>query len=343
MDPRLKEFVDETQARYGTGTSDWRQALFPEVSAREWVDTALLGGESVRDIVNGVGAGHVSDANLDPRVVEAFHLQFPSVKGELSDFIRHHPAPEQVQGIFSGVKGKLFEISHADYLNSHVLPEGYVARLAASPTQPGYDIVIEGPDHHYDYLQDKFTDSMSILREAVKRWPDIDIAVPHEVAAQVKDPDLITHVIDTGISGDDLANKVGHSVDLAGADYGWHFPWLLVAFIAGEEGWRSWKGKKGMSHFLAQAKRRLTRSVMSNLTGQALAIASGEPELCLVSVPLRLLWARYDVAQTFGQRIDSALVRIRSLAAAFAAGPAKRLDCLAQARINQLVGMAGRG
>jgi hypothetical protein len=188
------------------------------------VDTALLVGESVLEIVNGVGAGDMSDVNLDPRVVEAFHLQFPGVKGEFTDFLRQRPDPEQLRGIISGVKGKLFEMSHADYLNSHILPDGYIARLAESPTQPGYDIVIEGPDHHYDYLQDKFTDSMSILKEAVKRWPDIDVAVPHEVAAQVKDPDLITHVIDAGISGDALANKVEHSVDLADTDYGWHFP-----------------------------------------------------------------------------------------------------------------------
>jgi hypothetical protein len=166
------------------------------------VDTALLVGESVLEIVNGVGAGHMSDVNLDPRVVEAFHLQFPGVKGEFTDFLRQRPDPEQLRGIISGVKGKLFEMSHADYLNSHILPDGYIARLAESPTQPGYDIVIE----------------------AVKRWPDIDVAVPHEVAAQVKDPDLITHVIDAGISGDALANKVEHSVDLADTDYGWHFP-----------------------------------------------------------------------------------------------------------------------
>jgi hypothetical protein len=117
---------------------------------------------------------------------------------------------------------------------------------------------------------------------------------------------------------------------------------LVVAFITCEEGWRSWKGKRGLSHFLTQAKRRLTRSVLSNFTGQALAVASGESGLCLVSIPTRLLWARYDVAHAFGQRMDSALARFRSLAASFAAGPAKRVDCLAQARLNELVAMSNR-
>jgi hypothetical protein len=324
---------------FGAKRVNWKEVLLPEMTDRAWLDTALLAGEAVSDMLRGIGSGRITDAQIDPQVIKAFHLQYPNVGEDFTGFVREHSDPEQLRGVVSAVKGKLFEMAHAEYLNEHLLPQGYVARLADSPTQAGYDIVIEGPDHHCDYLQDKLTDSVGLLRKAAERWPDIDIAVPQEVAAQVKDPDLVTHVIDSGISGEAVSGEVGQAADAVGPDVGWHFPWLIVGFTVADEGLRFLKRKTDLQQFLRRAKRRLTRSLGSSLAGQAVAIASGEPTMCLVSIPMRILGARFDSAKAYAQRVDSALSRIHGTADALRTGRTGRAECFAKARLSLLIAL----
>src|ERR1700740_3389329 len=96
------------------------------------------------DLVHAIRAGSMTDAHFDPQVLEAFHLQYPNVQMNFTDFVREHQDPDELRGVISGVKGKLFELKHVDILNGQ-LPEGYVAHLADSATQPGYDVIIAGP------------------------------------------------------------------------------------------------------------------------------------------------------------------------------------------------------
>lgn len=282
----------------------------------------------------------MTDAHFDPDVIKSFHLQYPNVRMSFTDFVRQHQNPDELRGVISGVKGKLFELKHVAALNEH-LPDGYVARLADSATQPGYDIIVEGPDHHYDYLQDKFSNSLSLLRKAADRWPDIDIALPHEVAAQVTDPDLITHVIDTGISGDALNAEIGHTVDAASVDVGFHFPWLVLVIIAADEGRQVWKGKAKLTHFWRRFKQRSKRSLGSNFVGQGMALATGEPTLQLVSVPIRLLWGRYDVGSHWTKLIDARRERINKLSQALESGSDDRQRVKSLARMSLLLNCEG--
>ncbi|MGB7593754.1 MAG: hypothetical protein WBO19_21190 [Terriglobia bacterium] len=336
MRSELQEFLRETELRFPAAKRDWRKALFPELSGREWVDAAVLAGESVPGLIQGIRAGFVTDAHFDPDVIESFHLQYPNVRMSFTDFVQQHQDPDELRGVISGVKGKLFELRHVTNLNEH-LPDGYVARLAGSATQPGYDIIIEGPDHHYDYLQDKFSNSLSLLRRAADRWPDIDIALPHEIATQVTDPDLIVHVVDTGISGDALNAKIEHTVDAASADIGFHFPWLLLVIIAADEAHQVWKRKAKLMHFWKRFKQRSKQSLGSNFIGQGIAVAAGEPALQLVSVPVRLLRGRYDVAAYWMKLIDARRQRIAKMSQALESGPDGRERVKSLARMSLLL------
>jgi len=320
MRPELQEFVRETELGLPQTKRDWRQNLFPELSSREWVDAAVLAGESVPALIQGIRTGQVTDAHFDPDVIKSFHLQYPNVRMSFTDFVQEHQDPDELRGVISGVKGKLFELKHVAALNEH-LPDGYVARLADSATQPGYDIIIEGPDHHYDYVQDKFSNSLSVLRRAADRWPDIEIAVPHEIATQITDPDLLVHVLDTGISGDGLTAEIDHTVDAANADMGFHFPWLVLVIIAIDEGWQVWKRKTGLKDSWKRFKRRSKRSLGSNLVGQVIALAAGEPTLQLMSVPVRLVWGRHDVGSHWIKLIDARRQRINRMSQALESGP----------------------
>lgn len=338
MKAELKQFVEETESVFGRTTITWRKALFPEISSRDWIDSAILAGEAVPEIIRGIRSGLATDADFNPQVLQAFHLQYPNVDRDFTDFVREHQNPDQLRGIFSGVKGKLFELRHVANLNDH-LPEGYIAHLAESPTQPGYDIIIEGPDHHFDYLQDKFTGSLSLLRRAAERWPEIDIAVPHDVAAQIKDPDLLAHVIDTGISGDDLHASVEHDMAVASvdADFGFHLPFLAPLTIAADESYKVWKGKTRVSHAWKRFKWRSTRTVTSNIFGQVLAVGTGVPVLILASIPCRLLWGRYDVATYYVNVIGARRERINNIQQSLQSGAMGRPRAQSLARTSLLL------
>jgi hypothetical protein len=336
MRAELQEFVRETAGQFPEGKRDWRKALFPELSSREWVDAAVLTGESVPALIQQIRAGLVTDAHFDPDVIESFHLQYPNVQMSFTDFVRQHQAPDELRGVISGVKGKLFELRHVANLNEH-LPHGFVARLADSATQPGYDIVIEGPDHHLDYLQDKFSTSLSLLRRAAERWPDIEIALPHEIATHVTDPDLITHIVDAGISGDALNAKIEHTVDAASADIDFHFPWLLLFIIAADEARQVWKRKAKLMHFWRRFTQRAKKSLGSNFIGQGLAVVAGEPALQLVSVPVRLLWSRYDVAAHWMKLIDARRERIAKISQSLEFGADGRVQAKLLARMSLLL------
>jgi hypothetical protein len=157
----------------------------------------VLGAQAVEEIILALRSGKLDISHVPPDVIAAFHLQFPNV-GDFGDFIRQHLDEDQLRGIVSGIKGKLFEMAHVEYLNDGHLPRGLVARLAKLANQPGYDIVIEAPDHHVTgVLQDKATHTLQLVREALDRYPNIPVAVPHELAQHLGD---MPNVIGSGVS-----------------------------------------------------------------------------------------------------------------------------------------------
>lgn len=208
MTSNLAQFVSQTRERFGVPKKHWREVLFPRLSDQEWLDSATLAGTSLADILHAISSGGLTEADIDPQVLEAFHLQFPHV-GNFVEFVQAHEDPEELRGIFSALKGKLFELQHVKYLNHGNLPTGYVARLAESSVQPGYDIVIEGPDHdHVQLLQDKASSSLDLIQTALTRYPNIDIYVPHQAALDLQDAGLHDHVFDSGIDGEHISRSL---------------------------------------------------------------------------------------------------------------------------------------
>ena len=85
-------------------------------------------------------------------------------------------------GLVNGVKGKLFELDYAGWLNHGHLPAGWTADLAHHANNPGWDIVIHDAHGQVDaLLQLKATESLNYVREAIAAHPDIDVVVPHEI------------------------------------------------------------------------------------------------------------------------------------------------------------------
>ncbi|NDD72302.1 MAG: hypothetical protein EBZ52_03890 [Actinobacteria bacterium] len=100
-----------------------------------------------------------------------------------------HADPASRMGAVNLLQGHIGEQVALDLINSGRIPvpDGRVARLAASPNQPAHDIDLVDPDGHGATLhaQVKISDSASTIREHLMRYPDVDVVYAnHDAAGQ---------------------------------------------------------------------------------------------------------------------------------------------------------------
>ena len=200
---------------------------------RPFLDTTLIGGQTLAEYM----AGHVKDANLDPQLIEAYHLQYPglALNESFSDHVKAlSDNQDSLHGFLQGVKGKLFEVNEVNWLNDGHLPVGWHADIASSSTQPGYDIIVTD-DHGQvaELIQAKAGDSAGMLLEHAQNHPDVpDVLVTHELAGIHHIDGL--HIVDSGISNTGLEQHIDHNVDAVLADPNFHLPVVAGIFIAAE-------------------------------------------------------------------------------------------------------------
>lgn len=272
---RLKPLVERLAAQ----SAEYRErvaALYrrlekipPRVSKRDaYLDTLAVGGETL--------AAYAALAVAVPENVErAYQLAYPGLaaNADFAETVRRMSSPDELQGLASGVKGKLFEIEYADYLNAGNLPAGYQAELATSATQPGWDIQILGPDGHMkDVIQLKATDSVDYVREALERYPHIDVVTTSEVQGQLLMQGLSEQVTDSGISDSALQQVVSDASDGAIPQFDWMpsaLTFALLAFTAySQEGLDAYEKSRNFGE-------RASKTYLAYLAGGALAVATG--------------------------------------------------------------------
>ncbi len=233
-------------------------------------------------------------SDLDPRLVEAISVTNPS----LSDGRFFNLSDDALQGAVNTAKGKYFEYLVADRLNAGeqvgpvLLPDGYHAVLADKLNQPGWDMRIVGPDGATaNYLQLKATDSAGYIKEALHRYPDIEILATHEVAHSGL-------VLDSGITEDDLRDQVSSAIDVMDDSVTDQFldyfsPLFPLVTIATWEGYKVSVGKQSLDQFKLAIARRGQRIVAANLAGAAVYAVGGG----LLAIPAAfaggLLFDRY--------------------------------------------------
>lgn len=169
----------------------------------ELLDLLVVGGITLAQALR-------DPASVPPNVEKAFDLAYPGLTPteSFSDAVNRMSSDELV-GLVSGVKGKLFELQLVDHLNSGTLPDGFHAAIAESATQPGWDIQITD-DHGNvsELLQAKATESAQYVKEALDRYPDIDVTTTTEVHGQLVAMGLAQDVHNSGISEAVLQAKV---------------------------------------------------------------------------------------------------------------------------------------
>jgi hypothetical protein len=173
--------------------------------------------ESLKDSISAAAAvssiflndGIDFDA-LTPQMREAFNISFPNKNIgnlELLD-------SEQLTGVLSNWKGKLFEIQVRDKLNSGELvgdiqlETGQYAELAEELNQPGWDLQIFNSDGAIaEALQLKATNSLSYINQAFEKYPDIDIISTSEISEMHSD------LINSNISLEELEANLTEPLD----------------------------------------------------------------------------------------------------------------------------------
>ena len=223
---------------------------------------------------------------VDPLLAKAFAMQYPDVDPSVLVGMK----PEQLAGFIGGVKGKYFEVLVADRLNAGAtlgdlrLGPGQMARLASSPFQPGWDLEILGRSgRSLEQIQLKATESMSYVKDALEKHPDIRVAVPAGVGG------ASGSVISTNISNAHLEkaaqgyveeiSKVGLAAAMAEAT-GFVLrtvPLTSLVIITTTEGYRVLAGRTTLRAAMSAGSRRLAKATAYNVIGKALAAAGLGP------------------------------------------------------------------
>lgn len=217
--------IESLKTRLIEQGEEYRKLTSRTFSNHRMVDSIVVGGDLLSDILNHGASADVKAAFAAAYPQESQHISFEEAVRALPD--------EHLNGLISGVKGKLFEMQYLDYLNGGNLPEGYEAVLATSATQPGWDIAIHGPDGHIaDVLQMKATDSVSYIHHALERYPDIDVVTTDEVYSQLIMNGAADHVTASGIDNADVTQLVSDAVDQSAIHMHWTPPLISLALIA---------------------------------------------------------------------------------------------------------------
>ena len=207
MRRELRTYGLHARERYETR----RSAILAAQDGRrrtELLDLLVVGGITLSQALRSPGA-------VPADVVHAFELAYPGLaaKGGFADAISGK-STEELLGFANAVKGKLFEVDLVDHMNGGNLPDGLHAELAASATQSGWDIhVLDSHGDVVDLLQAKATESVSYVKEALERYPDIEVTTTSEVYAQLVALGMADNVHDGGIAEAALDAKVAAATD----------------------------------------------------------------------------------------------------------------------------------
>jgi hypothetical protein len=271
----------------------------------------------------GVGSflhhGAIDYSAITPQAHEAFRLAYPHL--ELASLSQMNP--EQLQGVVSGWKGKLFEVLVRDRLNDgqwvgdlHLL-HGQHAQLAHSAIQPGWDVKIIDPNGHIEsVLQMKATQSLAYAKSALEHYPNIDVVTTHEAVSH--GGHAISGLLDSGMSDHDLQHTLSSPLETLG-DNGLlgllHdvAPFIPFVLIATTEGRYLMMGKKSFETALEHAFQRAAKAGVAMAAGALVILLDGGLLSVPVSILTRLGIERWQLAGRVSKLFDFRLAQAKAI------------------------------
>ena len=243
---------------------------------REFLELAAIATDVSLDSVLNLGL----EPEANPQFWDAFRLQYPNVGLETLS----GSSEERLTGLANAAKGKYFEVLVRDRLNAGErlgelkLQPGQEALLAGSPTQPGWDLQIVNADGSIDeLLQLKASSSMSYVKQALERYPNIRVATPSEI------DDAADSVLGTDISDDQMTrmanaqigemgeNTVDNLIDKGTEAAFDSIPFVSMVAAGVIEGGRYLTGRSTLRESLRRGAKRVGRAAVYDVIGTALA------------------------------------------------------------------------
>ena len=259
--------VEKQSRRYCQLTGQFNERLSTRRHRKNaLLDTLAVGGETL--------ASYMHSGQVSGDIQKAYELTYPNVAAirSFGDQINRFN-DQELMGFVSGIKGKLFEIQYVDYLNTGRLPDGFSAKLASSPTNPGWDIAILGPSGEIqDTIQAKATESASYVTEALVENPHIDVVTTSEVHSQLIMQGFSENVVDSGISDSDLTTAIDGAVSDVTTSMDFMPSVVSLALIA-----FSTYSQEGLTAYeqSSQFGERSLKSYLAYLAGGSLAVLTG--------------------------------------------------------------------
>lgn len=300
---KLKDALHNLYSRY---IKERERTLLDAAAASTAVDALFLSDQ-------------IDYSQLTPQMEEAFHLAYPNV--ELGSLVARNP--EEVEGFLSAWKGKYFEVLVRDRLNSGELVgdinlgSNQVAQLAESATQPGWDLQILNADGTIaKELQLKATDSLSYVKKALERYPDIEILATDEVSDAAAS--LSNQLFSSGISDKTLEDTIQKPME-ALLDSPLEelledvLPFLPFVIIAIGEGPKVMVGRKTFELAVTDGLERAVKTGAAIGVGTLVVLLDGG----LLSIPVSLLtrigFDRYRIVDKITKRMNSRINSTRVL------------------------------
>ena len=209
MKPEIGQLADRYRAQrsHSESMNNAMRDLYGRfVRGRE--STVLEAAAAATAIGVIISADHIDYSAISPQMEEAFHLAYPNhTLAQLESL-----DSQQLEGFLPAWKGKYFEVIVRDRLNEgewvgdlHLEP-GQAALLADSPIQPGWDLqLVDNVDGHTvvdQVLQLKATDSLRYVRNALEKYPDIQIVSTDEVG------NSLDGLLNSGIQDSQLESQI---------------------------------------------------------------------------------------------------------------------------------------
>ena len=253
--------------------------------------------------------------DADPQFLEAFRLHYPgisleSLRGESEEYLKN---------LVNGAKGKYFEVLLRDRLNAGErvgeieLQPGQVARLAESPTQPGWDLRIEDEDGSVaELIQLKASESIAYIKTALDKYPDIRVAAPSEI------DDSAEEILGTDISNEQLEQVTkaqleelgeGMAEDLLdkGAELAADsIPFVSMVTTGVIEGRNLLAGRSTLQESLSRGARRIGKAAVYDAIGTVSGIGPG-------MIAVRVAESRISGRVALGDRLEALTVELRQL------------------------------
>ncbi len=298
--------------------SSWEQlvALGEERETRnqrEILEIAAIAADVAADSLLGLGL----EPEANPQLLEAFSDQYPTV--DLDSLVG--ASSDRLAGLANGVKGKYFEVLVRDRLNDRervgdlFLEADQTARLADSPTQPGWDLEIVNDDGSVaEQIQLKATEDMGYIAEALRKYPDIRVAAPSDVE------NVTDSVIQTDITNAELEREVGRQFDelsetaIEGAldqTAEWAFdavPALSAVVVGFVEGRAVLLGRQDLSTAMHRSARKLGRAAVFTTLGATLTAVGAGVVAVPTTVAARVAWGRVahrtEAGEYFGMKAE---------------------------------------